>query len=109
MWATRVINAIKLPTQGTIVGKPATEFKNSLTDTLSLGHNLAGIGETQREDGHKIWLSGKKKHQYGMTFIDEKEIAVSVIRCTSIFSRIISIRSLAEFQYGGFYKFIITV
>ena len=41
---------------------------------------------------HKIWYYGKdSKHQYGVTFIVRKEGVGSIISCTPISSRLISI------------------
>ena len=56
-----------------------------------------GFGETSTEEGHKIWFSGDdSKHQYGVAFLVRKEIFASVISCTPISNRLISIRICAR-------------
>ena len=43
-------------------------------------------------DSHKIWYCGEdSKHQYGVTFIVWKEAVGSIISCTPVSSRLISI------------------
>ena len=52
-----------------------------------------GIGEETTEDGHKVWYSGEEnKHIYGVGFLVERNTAKSVIECTPVSSRLISIR-----------------
>ena len=47
--------------------------------------------------GHKIWDYGKdSKHQYRVAFIVRKEVVGSMISCTPISSRLISIRISAR-------------
>ena len=42
--------------------------------------------------GHKIWYCGEdSKHQYGVAFIVQKEVVGSIISCTLISSRLMSI------------------
>ena len=56
---------------------------------------MAGFGETTTDAGHKIWYYGEDlKRQYGMTFIVQKEVIDSIISCTPISSRLVSIRIL---------------
>ena len=51
-----------------------------------------GFGETTTEEGHKIWYCGEdSKHLYGVAFIVQKEVVGSIISCTPITSRFISI------------------
>ena len=43
--------------------------------------------------GHKIWYCGEdSRHQYGVAFIVRKEVVGSIISCTPISSRLISIQ-----------------
>ncbi len=69
-----------------------------VTDIIGLSEvRWTESGETTTEEGHKIWFSGEeKKHNYGVAFIVRKESANSVISCTPISSRIISIRVSAK-------------
>lgn len=56
-----------------------------------------GIGESMTDEGHKMWYSDNDtKHQHGVGFIVRKERVNSVISCTPINSRIISIRISAR-------------
>ena len=51
-----------------------------------------GFGKTTTDGGRKIWCCGEdSKHQYGLAFIVWKENACSIISCTPISSRLISI------------------
>ena len=52
--------------------------------------------------GNKIWYCGEdSKHQYGVAFIVRKEVLGSIISCTSMSSRRISIRiSTVGVRYG---------
>ena len=51
-----------------------------------------GFGETTADEGHKIWYCGEdSKQQYGVAFIVRKEAVGSIISCTPISSRLISI------------------
>ncbi|XP_063587738.1 craniofacial development protein 2-like [Penaeus indicus] len=53
--------------------------------------------ETTTDEGHKIWFNGDEtKHQHGVGFIVNKERVNSVISCTPINSRIITIRLSAR-------------
>ena len=50
------------------------------------------FGETTTDAGHKIWYYREdSKHQYRVTFIVRKEAVCSIISCTPISSRLISI------------------
>ena len=67
-------------------------------DILGLAEvRWTGFGETVTDEGHKIWFSGDNtKHQHGVAFIVNKEKVNSVIGCTLISSRIITIRISAK-------------
>ena len=48
--------------------------------------------ETTTDKGHKIWYCREDlEHRYGVTFIVRKEVVGSIISCTPISSRLISI------------------
>eukprot|EP00794_Sanderia_malayensis_P019588 gene19588-biopygen14544 len=52
-----------------------------------------GTGEYTTEVGHKVWYCGQEKRkQHGVGFIVEKRTANSVLECTPVSERIISIR-----------------
>ena len=52
-----------------------------------------GFGEITTDAGHKILHYGEdSKHQYGITFIVQKKVVDSIVSCTPISSRLISIR-----------------
>ena len=56
-----------------------------------------GIGEARLDEGHKIWFSGDENyHQHGVAIMVRKELVSSVISCTPVSSRIISIRTSAK-------------
>ena len=56
-----------------------------------------GFGETTTNAGHKIWYYGEdSKHQHGVTFTVRKEVVGSIIGCTPVSSRLISIRISAR-------------
>ena len=104
--------AIKLPKQGTTIGTWNVRTLHQRGKVKELTHELqrykwdiiglaevrwTGFGETSTDEGHKIWFSGdQSKHQYGVAFIVRKELAKSIISCTPISSRIISIRICAK-------------
>ncbi|XP_076438257.1 uncharacterized protein LOC143277357 [Babylonia areolata] len=106
-WATGVRNTIKLPTQCTTIGtwnvrtlyacgklhELTHELKRYRWDVIGLSEvRWTSFGETTTDDGHKIWFSGEeKKHEYGVAFIVRKEIAGSVISCTPVSIRLITI------------------
>ena len=110
--ATGATTTIKLPTRGTTIGtwnvrtlyacgrihELTHELKRYQWDIIGLSEvRWTGFGETSTDDGHKIWFSGEeKKHQYGVAFIVRKEVTASVISCTPISSRLISIRISAK-------------
>ena len=51
-----------------------------------------GFGETTTDEGHKIWYCGEdSKHQYRVAFIVRKEVVGTIISCTPMYSRLISI------------------
>ena len=55
-----------------------------------------GFGKTTTDGGRKIWCCGEdSKHQYGLAFIVWKGVVGSIISCTPISSKLISIRSSA--------------
>ena len=104
--------SIKLPTTGTTVGtwnvrtlyqcgkleELTHELKRYKWDVLGLAEvRWTGFGETTTDEGHKIWYCGEEKHhQHGVAFIVRKEITGSVISCTPVSSRLISIRIAAK-------------
>ena len=67
-------------------------------DILGLAEvRWTSCGETTTEEGHKIWYSGEdSRHQHGVGFIVNKNKINSVINCTPISSRLISIRIAAR-------------
>ena len=74
------------------------DLKRYRWDILGLAEvRWTGFGETTTIEGHKIWYCGEdSKHQYGVAFIVRKEVVGSIIRCTPISSRLISIQILAR-------------
>jgi exonuclease III len=106
------INPIKLPKEGTILGTWNVRTLYQCGKVKELTHELqrykwdiiglaevrwTGFGETSTDEGHKIWFSGdQSKHQYGVGFIVRKEVVKSVISCSPISSRLISIRISAK-------------
>ncbi|XP_069982173.1 craniofacial development protein 2-like [Penaeus vannamei] len=69
--------------------------------------NVVGLAETRwtgaaeiaTEEGHKLWYSGEEKeHMKGVGFLVHKNSVKSVLECTPISSRIISIRLAAKPQ-----------
>ena len=59
------------------------------------------IGETSTHEGHKVYYSGKTdKHEQGLGFLVNKEIANTVMSCRPVSSQIITIRLKATpFQH----------
>ena len=58
---------------------------------------LKNFGETMTKEGHKLWYSGdENKHIHGVGFLVNKNCASSVISCTPISSRLVSIRMSAK-------------
>ena len=52
-----------------------------------------GAGEYTTEEGHKVWYCGQeKKKQHGVGFIVDKRTAKSILECTPVSERLISIR-----------------
>ena len=105
-------NPIKLPKEGTTLGTWNVRTLYQCGKVKELTHELerykwdiiglaevrwTGFGETSTDEGHKIWFSGdQSKHQYGVGFIVRKEVVKSVISCSPITSRLISIRICAK-------------
>ena len=106
--ATGAKPKLKLPTLGLTIGTWNVRTLNQTGRVHELTHELkrykwdiiglaevrwTGFGETNTEDGHKIWYSGEEMlHQHGVGFIVRKEIVPSIISCTPVSSRLISIR-----------------
>jgi exonuclease III len=111
-WATGAKTSIKLPTEGTTIGtwnvrtlhacgkihELTHELKRYRWDIIGLAEvRWLGFGETATDEGHKIWYSGEdSKHRHGVAFIVRKEVVNSVISCTPVSSRLISIRISAR-------------
>ena len=76
------------------------ELKRYQWDIIGLAEvRWTGFGEVTTDEGHKIWYSGDSiKHQHGVAFIVKKEAVGTVISCTPISSRLISIRISAKPQ-----------
>ena len=56
-----------------------------------------GFGETTTDEGHKIWYCGEdSRHQYGWHSLYGKKVVSSIINCTPICSRLLSIRISAR-------------
>ncbi|XP_072167331.1 craniofacial development protein 2-like [Diadema setosum] len=105
-------NTIKLPTKGITVRTWNVRTLHACGKIHELTHELdryrwdivglcevrwTGFGETCTDERHKIWFSEDgRKHQHGVAFIARKEISGSVISCTPIWSRLISIRISAR-------------
>ena len=101
-----------MPTDGTTIGTWNVRTLYACGKIYELTHELSryhwdiiglcevrwtGFGETSTDEGHRLWFSGDdKKHTQGVAFIVRKEIASSVISCTPISSRMISIRISAK-------------
>ena len=105
--ATGVKIAIKLPKEGTmgtwnVHSLHASEKVQELTHELKCCHwDILGLAdvrwmqfeETPTDKGHKIWYCREDlEHRYGVTFIVRKEVVGSIISCTPISSRLISIQ-----------------
>ena len=51
------------------------------------------FGETTKEEGHKVFFSGKEnKHKHGIGFLVYKDIVNTVMGCHPVSSRLITIR-----------------
>ena len=74
------------------------ELKRYKWDIIGLAEmRWTGFGETNSEDGHKIYYSGEEKqHKYGVGFIVRKETTGYIMSCTPVSSRIISMRVSAK-------------
>ena len=56
-----------------------------------------GFGERTIDEGHKIWYSGHDtQHHQGVAFLVHKEKTASIISCTPVSSRLITIRIAAS-------------
>jgi len=56
-----------------------------------------GFGETSTDEGYSTWfISEECIHRHGVAFIVRKKVINSVISCTSVYSRLISIRISAR-------------
>lgn len=110
--ATGTKPTIKLPTHGITIGTWNVRTLHQCGKVKELTHELkryrwdivglaevrwTGFGETTTDEGHKIWFSGKEtKHEHGVAFIVRKEVVGTVISCTPVSSRLISIRISAR-------------
>ena len=84
-----------LSTCGKVQALPQ-EFKFYRWDVLA-EVKWTGFGETTTDEGHKIWYCEEdSKHQYGVVFSMRKKVVGSIISCTPISSRLISIRISAR-------------
>jgi len=74
------------------------EMKRYTWNILGLAEvRYTGCGEFMTEEGHKIWFSGEKdKHEKGVAFVVHKNTIKSVLKCSPISSRIITIRIKAQ-------------
>ena len=77
------------------------ELTNELSrykwDSVGLSETrLSGCGELTTNEGHKIYYSGREKHQEVVGFIVRKELINAVLNYTTISSRVISIRLKAS-------------
>ena len=74
------------------------ELKCYWWDILCLAEvRWTGFRETTTDAGHMIWYHGEdSKHQYEVTFIVWKAVVGSIISCTPISNRLISIRISAR-------------
>ena len=52
--------------------------------------DIESFGETSTEEGHKVYFSGKDKHEHGVGFLVHKDIVNTVMGCRPISSRIIT-------------------
>ncbi|KAL8583570.1 hypothetical protein ACOMHN_028341 [Nucella lapillus] len=109
---SRGTSHIRLPKTDTIIGTWNVRSLFECGKTKKLIHELArykwdalvlaetrwtGSGETITEEGQRIWYCGEdSKHQHEIGFIVNKERVNSVISCTPVNSRIISIRIAAK-------------
>lgn len=105
---------IKLPKDGVTIGTWNVRTLYARGKTKELTHELnsyrwdilglaevrwTGFDETITDDGHKIWCSGYyQKHQHGVAFIVNKSRLNSIISCTPISNRIITMRMSAKPQ-----------
>ena len=109
---TRLTPTHNLPKNDTIIGTWNVRTLYACGKVKELTHELdryrwdvlglaevrwTSCGETTTEEGHKIWYSGEdSRHQHGVGFIVNKNKINSVISCTPISSRLISIRIAAR-------------
>ena len=110
--ATGAKTTIRVPKEETTIETWTVRCQPACRKAQELSHQLqcyqwdilglakvrwTGFGETTTDEGHKIWNCGEDlKHQYGVAFIVRKENACSIISCTPISSRLISIRISAR-------------
>ena len=74
------------------------ELKGYRWDILGLSEvRFTGFGEMTTDEGHKMWYSGHDTlHRQGVAFLVHKDKTASIISCTPISSRLISIRVAAQ-------------
>ena len=74
------------------------ELKCHRWDILDVAEvRWTGFGETTTDERRKIWYCGEdSKHRCGVACIVRKEVAGSIISCTLISGRLISIRISAR-------------
>ena len=110
--ATGAKPAFRLPTEGTTIGTWNVRTLHQCGKVNELTHELkryqwdivglakvrwTGFGEVTTDEGHKIWYSGDSTiHQHGVAFIVKKEAVGTIMSCTPISSRLISIRISAK-------------
>ena len=72
----------------------ATKLDNIRWNIVGLSEmRWTGTGEYSTGKGHKVWCCGlEKKKQHGVGFIVDKKTVGSVLECTPVSERIISIR-----------------
>ncbi|XP_052212146.1 craniofacial development protein 2-like [Dreissena polymorpha] len=94
-WNVRTLNAC------VTVHELTYELERNRWEIIGLAEfRLPGFGETSTDEGHKILFSGEDSiHRQGVAFIVRKEVVNSVISCTPVFSRIISILISAKPHY----------
>ena len=110
-WDTGSRSNIRMQSENTVIGTWNIQTLNSgriyeLTHELEKYRwDILGLcevrwknfGETTTNEGHKLWYSGdENKHQHGVGFLVHKNKINSILSCTPISSRIMSIRVAAK-------------
>ena len=105
-------SSLKLPKENIVIGKWNVRTLYACGKLQELTHELiryswdiiglaevrwTGIGEMVTDEGHKLWYSGDdSRHQHGVGFIVNKDRIQTVMSCTPISSRLITIRISAR-------------